>query len=90
MKVKALGKEWIVKNPEYEQKRELHYLSMKLFPGGRSENMDVEIYKQLLEMVGDISGAKEELDKLNVMEQDEVLNSIFMAYQGLDEKKLGG
>ena len=53
--------------------------------------IDVEKYYDLLEVVQDISGLTEsDLKGLEMSQVDQVLQSVFVNYLGLDKKKLGG
>ena len=88
MKVKALGKDWEVKNPTYKEKRELHYLSMETVD--KDNSLVKKAYAKVLNRVEELSGLKEEDFKdLSMIEVDELLNAIHKSYEGLDVKKSG-
>ena len=88
MIVKVDKKEYDVKDCTYKQRRKLHKLNALVWWGGE---MDVEKYYDLLEQVQDISGlAESDFKGLEMSQIDQVLQSVFVNYLGLDKKKLGG
>jgi len=88
MIVKVDKKEYDVKDCTYKQRRKLHKLNALVWWGGE---MDVEKYYDLLEQVQDISGLTEsDLKGLEMSQVDQVLQSVFVNYLGLEKKELGG
>ena len=88
MIVKVDKKEYDVKDCTYKQRRKLHKLNALVWWGGE---MDVEKYYDLLEQVQDISGLTEsDFKGLEMSQVDQVLQSVFVNYLGLEKKELGG
>ena len=88
MIVKVDKKEYDVKDCTYKNRRKLHKLNALVWWGGE---MDVEKYYDLLEHVQDISGLTEsDLKGLEMSQVDQVLQSVFVNYLGLEKKELGG
>ena len=88
MIVKLDKKEYDVKDCTYKQRRKLHKLNALVWWGGE---MDVEKYYDLLEQVQDISGLTEsDFKGLEMSQIDQVLQSVFVNYLGLEKKELGG
>tara|TARA_R100000750_G_scaffold36289_1_gene23406 strand:- start:805 stop:1071 length:267 start_codon:yes stop_codon:yes gene_type:complete len=88
MIVKVDKKEYDVKDCTYKQRRKLHKLNALVWWGGE---MDVEKYYDLLEQVQDISGLTEsDFKGLEMSQIDQVLQSVFVNYLGLEKKELGG
>ena len=88
MIVKVDKKEYDVKDCTYKNRRKLHKLNALVWWGGE---MDVEKYYDLLEQVQDISGLTEsDLKGLEMSQVDQVLQSVFVNYLGLEKKELGG
>jgi len=88
MIVKVDKKEYDVKDCTYKQRRKLHKLNALVWWGGE---MDVEKYYDLLEQVQDISGlAESDFKGLEMSQIDQVLQSVFVNYLGLEKKELGG
>ena len=88
MIVKVDKKEYDVKDCTYKQRRKLHKLNALVWWGGE---MDVEKYYDLLEQVYDISGlAESDFKGLEMSQIDQVLQSVFVNYLGLEKKELGG
>jgi len=86
--VKVDKKEYDVKDCTYKQRRKLHKLNALVWWGGE---MDVEKYYDLLEQVQDISGLTEsDFKGLEMSQIDQVLQSVFVNYLGLEKKELGG
>tara|TARA_A100001201_G_scaffold50258_1_gene50055 strand:+ start:2099 stop:2365 length:267 start_codon:yes stop_codon:yes gene_type:complete len=87
MIIKALGKEYNIKEITYKERRELHRLNAKAFWDGK---INPDNYYDVLERVAEIAGVGEtELNGLSMTEVDQVLQTIFKEYMGL-EKKDGG
>jgi|TARA_R110000823_G_scaffold264023_3_gene384248 hypothetical protein len=87
MKIKALGKQFQVKDISYKQRRSLHRLNAKAFWDGK---IDPESYYDVLEKVSEISGLTEKDFKgLSMVEIDQVLQEVFTEYIGL-EKNVDG
>jgi hypothetical protein len=88
MIVKVDKKEYDVKDCTYKNRRKLHKLNALVWWGGE---MDVEKYYDLLEQVQDISGLTEsDFKGLEMSQIDQVLQSVFVNYLGLEKKELGG
>ncbi len=88
MIVKVDKKEYDVKDCTYKNRRKLHKLNALVWWGGE---MDVEKYYDLLEQVQDISGlAESDFKGLEMSQIDQVLQSVFVNYLGLEKKELGG
>ncbi len=88
MIVKLDKKEYDVKDCTYKQRRKLHKLNALVWWGGE---IDVEKYYDLLEVVYDISGlAESDFKGLEMSQIDQVLQSVFVNYLGLEKKELGG
>jgi len=88
MIVKVDKKEYDVKDCTYKQRRKLHKLNALVWWGGE---MDVEKYYDLLEQVQDISGlAESDFKGLEMSQIDQVLQSVFVNYLGLEKKELAG
>jgi len=86
--VKVDKKEYDVKDCTYKQRRKLHKLNALVWWGGE---MDVEKYYDLLEHVQDISGLTEsDFKGLEMSQIDQVLQSVFVNYLGLEKKELAG
>jgi|TARA_R110000824_G_scaffold272045_2_gene460557 translation initiation factor 2 beta subunit (eIF-2beta)/eIF-5 len=87
MKIKALGKQFQVKDISYKQRRDLHRLNAKAFWDGK---VDPESYYDVLEKVAEISGLTEkDFKSLSMVEVDQVLQEVFTEYIGL-EKNVDG
>jgi hypothetical protein len=87
MKIKALGKQFQVKDISYKQRRDLHRLNAKAFWDGK---IDPESYYDVLEKVSEIAGLTEKDFKgLSMVEIDQVLQEVFTEYIGL-EKNVDG
>jgi hypothetical protein len=87
MKVKALGKQYQVKDITYKQRRELHKSNAKAFWDGK---IDPDSYYDVLEKVAEISELTEKDFKgLSMVEVDQVLQEVFSCYIGL-EKNVNG
>jgi len=87
MIVKALGKEYQVKDITYKERRELHRLNAKAFWHGKVEP---ESYYDILEKVAEISGLQEaDLNDLSMVEVDQVLQEVFTNYMGLAKNEDG-
>ena len=93
MIVKALDKEWRVKEISYRKKRELHAMGVDAFwnSGDNMENMNMAAYRKLLDAVERSSGVdEEELNEISMSDVDILLQEIYNAYMGLDPSQLGG
>lgn len=84
MIVKVNKKEYEVEDCTYKQRRELHKQNALVWWGGE---MDVEKYYDLLTKVQDISGLTEQdFEGLEMADIDQVLQSVFINYLGLEKK----
>tara|TARA_B100001094_G_C17970611_1_gene690098 strand:- start:377 stop:643 length:267 start_codon:yes stop_codon:yes gene_type:complete len=87
MIIKALGKEYNVKDITYKERRELHRLNAKTFWDGK---VDPENYYDILEKVSEISGLGEKDFKgLSMVDIDQVLQEVFTEYMGLSKNEDG-
>ena len=87
MIIKALGKEYNIKEITYKERRELHRLNAKAFWDGK---INPDNYYDVLERVAEIAGIGEtELNGLSMTEVDQVLQTIFKEYMGLEKKDDG-
>ena len=87
MIVKALGKEYQVKDITYKGRRELHRINAKAFWDGKVEP---ENYYDILEKVAEISGLGEaDFKGLSMVEIDQVLQEVFTNYMGLAKNEDG-
>ena len=83
MKVKALGKEYQVKDITYKERRDLHRLNAKAFWDGK---INPDNYYDVLEKVAEISGLGEkDFKDLSMVEIDQVLQEVFTQYMGLEK-----
>jgi len=93
MIVKALDKEWRVKEISYRKKRELHTMGMDAFwnSGDDAENINMTAYRKLLDAVEKASGLdEEELNQIPMTDVDVLLQAVYNTYMGLDPSQLGG
>lgn len=87
MIIKALGKEYNIKEITYKERRELHRLNAKAFWDGK---INPDNYYDVLERVAEIAGIGEtELNGLSMTDVDQVLQTIFKEYMGLEKKDDG-
>ena len=87
MIIKALRKEYNIKEITYKERRELHRLNAKAFWDGK---INPDNYYDVLERVAEIAGIGEtELNGLSMTEVDQVLQTIFKEYMGLEKKDDG-
>ena len=87
MKVKALGKEYQVKDITYKERRDLHRLNAKAFWDGK---VNPDNYYDVLEKVAEISGlGEEDFKDLSMVEVDQVLQQVFTDYMGLEKNADG-
>ena len=87
MKVKALGKEYQVKDITYKERRDLHRLNAKAFWDGK---INPDNYYDVLEKVAEISGLGEkDFKDLSMVEIDQVLQEVFTQYMGLEKNAVG-
>jgi hypothetical protein len=87
MKVKALDKEWEVKDVSYKERRKLYELNVKAFWKGE---VDPDVYYSVLEKVAEISGlSDDDLKDLPMVEIDQLLQAVLSAYLGM-EKNVNG
>mgnify|MGYP003132533433 CR=1 FL=1 len=87
MKVKALGKEYQVKDITYKERRDLHRLNAKAFWDGK---VNPDNYYDVLEKVAEISGLGEDDFKgLSMTEIDQILQEVFTQYMGLEKNADG-
>ena len=93
MIVKALDKEWRVKEISYRKKRELHAMGIDAFwnSGDDAESMNMTAYRKLLDAVEKASGLDdEELNTIPMADVDILLQAIYNTYMGLAPSQLGG
>ena len=87
MKVKALDKEYQVKDITYKERRGLHRLNAKAFWDGK---INPDNYYDVLEKVAEISGLGEkDFKDLSMVEVDQVLQEVFTNYMGLEKNADG-
>jgi len=87
MKVKALDKEYQVKDITYKERRSLHRLNAKAFWDGK---INPDNYYDVLEKVAEISGLGEkDFKDLSMVEVDQVLQEVFTNYMGLEKNADG-
>jgi hypothetical protein len=87
MKVKALDKEYQVKDITYKERRDLHRLNAKAFWDGK---INPDSYYDVLEKVAEISGlGEEDFKDLSMVEVDQVLQQVFTEYMGLEKNADG-
>ena len=87
MKVKALDKEYQVKDITYKERRDLHRLNAKAFWDGK---INPDSYYDVLEKVAEISGlGEEDFKDLSMVEVDQVLQQVFTDYMGLEKNADG-
>ena len=81
MKVKALGKEYQVKDITYKERRDLHRLNAKAFWDGK---VNPDNYYDVLEKVAEISGlGEDDFKSLSMTEIDQISQEVFTEYMGL-------
>jgi len=81
MIVKALDKDWEVKECTYRERRELQKLNTKVFWGKEQDPDDVYT---LLDRVEEMSGiGEDELSKLSMVDVDTLLYGILSEYLGI-------
>lgn len=87
MRIKALKKDWEIKDATYKQRREIYRLNVKAFWDGK---VDPDLYYKVLEKCAEISGLTDsDLQELSMVEVDELLQAVLTNYLGL-EKKVSG
>ena len=87
MKVKALGKEYQVKDITYKERRDLHRLNAKAFWDGK---VNPDNYYDVLEKVAEISGlGEDDFKSLSMTEIDQILQEVFTNYMGLEKNADG-
>ena len=87
MKVKALGKEYQVKDITYKERRDLHRLNAKAFWDGK---VNPDNYYDVLEKVAEISGlGEDDFKSLSMTEIDQILQEVFTEYMGLGKNADG-
>ena len=85
MVVKVGKKDWDINDCTYAERRELHAANAKVWWTGK---MDVDAYYLVLEKVERISGlGANDFKDMEMPEVDEVLQSIFLEYLGLEPAK---
>ena len=85
MTIKVDGKEYIINECTYGQRRELHKLNALTWWEGK---MDVGAYYEVLERVGEIAGLGEvEFQGMEMPDIDKVLQAVFLEYLGIDPAK---
>jgi len=78
--------EFEVKDIDRQEQRRLHHLNRSVFMGG----FDPDRYTQCLDEIFKVSGLEwKDLDNYNQQDIDWILSQIYIAYQGLDQKKNG-
>jgi|ETNmetMinimDraft_23_1059889.scaffolds.fasta_scaffold01190_10 hypothetical protein len=84
--IKGLG-DFEVKDLPYKTARQLHRKNSRVFWGKSEEDVNPDEYYDLLEEVRELSGLKDvELNKLTMLEVDQLLQQILMDYLGLNPK----
>ena len=87
MIIKALGKEYNIKEITYKERRELHRINAKAFWDGK---VDPDNYYDILEKVYEISGIEEkDVSDLSMVDVDTLLQEIFTVYMGLSKNEDG-
>jgi hypothetical protein len=87
MKIKALGKEYEIKEITYKERRDLHRINATAFWDGK---VKPDNYYDVLEKVAEISGLGEaDFEGLSMVEIDQVLQEVFTAYMGLSKNEDG-
>tara|TARA_R100000808_G_C2082639_1_gene105969 strand:+ start:363 stop:629 length:267 start_codon:yes stop_codon:yes gene_type:complete len=87
MKIKALKKDWEIKDVSYKDRRELYQLNVKAFWDGK---VDPDPYYEVLEKVFELSGLTEkDVEDLPMPEVDQLLQAILGAYLGLEKNADG-
>ena len=87
MKVKALGKEYQVKDITYKERRDLHRLNAKAFWDGK---VNPDNYYDVLEKDAEISGlGEDDFKSLSMTEIDQILQEVFTQYMGLEKNADG-
>jgi|TARA_X000001388_G_scaffold69771_1_gene58473 hypothetical protein len=85
MTIKVDGKEYIINECTYAERRELHKLNAMTWWEGK---MDVDAYYAVLERVGEIAGLGEvEFQGMEMPDIDKVLQAVFLEYLGIDPAK---
>ena len=85
MTIKVDGKEYIINECTYAERRELHKLKAMTWWEGK---MDVDAYYAVLERVGEIAGlGEEEFKGMGMVDIDQVLIAIFHKYLGIKTAK---
>ena len=87
MIIKALGKEYNIKEITYQERRDLHRLNAKAFWDGK---INPDNYYDILEKVAGISGLGEkDFKDLSMVEVDQILQEVFTQYMGLEKNEDG-
>ena len=87
MIIKALGKEYNIKEITYKERRELHRINAKAFWDGK---VGPDNYYDILEKVYEISGIEEkDVSGLSMVDVDTLLQEIFTVYMGLSKNEDG-
>lgn len=87
MRIKALKKDWEIKDATYKQRREIYRLNVKAFWDGK---VNPDLYYQVLEKCAEVSGLTDsDFKDLSMVEVDELLQAVLTNYLGL-EKKVNG
>ena len=88
--VKALNKEWQVKDITFAEKRNLHTLNSLCF---ENQKINQEKYYEMLETVRNMAGYgtgtdnEKKLEKLSMVQVDTILQTFLMEYLGLNSAK---
>lgn len=88
--VKALNKEWQVKDITFADKRNLHTLNSLCF---ENQKINQEKYYEMLETVRNMAGYgtgtdnEKKLEKLSKVQVDTILQTFLMEYLGLNSAK---
>ena len=90
VQVKDVG-EFEVKNISYSEARQLHRENAKTFWNmNEGDNVDPDKYYELIEKVKELSGIKDGvLKEYNMIQVDQILQSVLLHYTGLDPKGSG-
>lgn len=87
MKIKALDRDWEVKDVSYSERRKLYQMNVKAFWKG---DVDPDKYYDVLEKVAEISGLKEkDFEDLSMVEIDQLLQVVLTNYLGLEKNEDG-
>ena len=87
MKIKALDRDWEIKDVSYSERRKLYQMNVKAFWKG---DVDPDEYYEVLGKVAEISGLKEkDFEELSMVEIDQLLQVVLTNYLGLEKNEDG-